>query len=146
MSKTLFSIGKWLTIGKYTPIELGHGYAHQYILFECKYLGSLLYYNLQTEQQDRYHSHAFNSLNIVLSGGYNELVLDTDTGYAQMRSRKPGIFYQTRDCIHRLMTAKPGTRIITITGPWDKFWFEYHETKFRIMTWGRKKIRFQKGV
>lgn len=56
-------------------IELGEGHIIQYTLFEWKRLGGIWFYNWKTIEQNRFHTHAFNSYAFTLKGDYTQEVI-----------------------------------------------------------------------
>ena len=59
-----------------SKIALGEGAVTQYILFEWKWLFSIIFYRWETVDQVRFHTHAFPALAFLLKGKYTEQVMD----------------------------------------------------------------------
>lgn len=119
-----------------------------YWLFEIKWLFSIVLLKFENGSRDEYHSHAFNSLNWVLSGEVEEqpvfsLVDDDDKPqwptFVHRRSLIPVI--TKRSTFHRVV-SRGTTWVFSIRGPWRKKWLEY-DPKTRetvILTHGRKVV------
>lgn len=123
-------------------IELGEGHIIQYTLFESKRFGGIWIYNWKTIDQNRFHTHAFNSVAFTLRGSYTQEVI-TDTGIeVQEVKRWLRPRFLPRHYTHRILEAKPNTWTCVIFGRWSKFWYEYFDdTKTWVKySWGRKKI------
>jgi hypothetical protein len=123
-------------------IELGKGHIEQYTIFECKQLGGIWIYNWKTIDQNRFHTHAFNSVAFTLRGSYIQEVI-TDDGIEQQQVRK--LFKPRclpRNYTHRILDARPNTWTCVFFGRWSKHWYEYFDdTKTWVQyTWNRKKV------
>jgi len=128
-------------------VELGEGPVHVYTLFEIKWLGGILLHKFETEEQDRFHDHAFNAVAFTLSGSYEEEIL-TPKGIVKRTVRH--LFqprWIPRDYCHRILKAQPNTWTILFFGPWRSYWHEYfHKTNtWFTYTWGRKVTNIRIG-
>ena len=125
-------------------IELGEGHIIQYTLFEHKKIGGIWLYHWKTIEQNRFHTHAFNSYAFLLKGEYTEEVI-TPEGKIEQRVvnqwMKPR--YLPKYYCHRILEAKPKTWTIVFFGKWGKYWYEYFDdTKTWVKyTWGREKVK-----
>ncbi len=123
---------------KKVRISLGEGFLDRFTIFECKRLFSIYFHVFNTIKQDRFHTHAFNGIAIVLRGGYLEEIKD---GSEVLKKQiRPGIRFIPRNYNHRLLESKPNTLSILFTGPWSKTWTEENDQFVRTLTWGRKEI------
>lgn len=123
---------------KVTRVALGEGYLDRYTIFEWKRVFSIYFHVFNTIEQDRFHSHAFDGIAILLKGGYEEEIKEGDVTYR--KCIRPGIRFIPREYNHRLLRSKPNTLSILFTGPWAKTWTEENDRYVRTLTWGRKEI------
>lgn len=132
-----------MVLFKKKRIELGDGHIIQYTLFEHKKIGGIWLYNWKTIKQNRFHTHAFNSIAFLLRGGYTEQVI-RNTGVIEWNKvnqwLKPR--FLPMNYTHRICEAEPNTWTIVFFGPWKKYWYEFFEdTKTWVKyTWGRKVV------
>jgi hypothetical protein len=129
-------------------IELGEGHIIQYTLFESKHFGGIWLYNWKTIQQNRFHTHAFDSYAFLLNGSYREEVITNDK-WREIRivnQRFKPRFLPKNYC-HRILTAEPNTWTIVFFGKWIPYWWEYFsDTKTWVKYgWGRKVIEKKHG-
>ncbi|AEO14574.1 hypothetical protein MT_57028 [Pseudomonas phage phiPto-bp6g] len=112
-----------MVIWKRKKINLGDQCVTELTILEWKKLFSIKLFNFHKTdgKQDRFHTHAFNAVSILLSGDYvEEVVDDTNTIVPLKRSRKRFLFIPANQ-YHRI-TKSDGCRTLLITGPWgDKF-------------------------
>lgn len=123
---------------KKESIAFGKGFLYKWTLFEWKPLGCLYFHRFYTEAQDRFHTHAFNAIAIVLWGGYDELYIDS--GIVCKKRIRPGIRLIKRSYNHCLLKSIPGTASIVIGGPWSKSWSETKDGVVKTLGWGRKNV------
>ena len=112
----------------------------QFIVFECKYLFSIIffYFHKTNGVQDRFHTHAFNALSIRIFGDYTEEFLDENTLEITSAQRKRKRFlYIPRNSFHRI-TKSTGCLTLLISGRWKKTWKEYKDDNFTVYNWNRK--------
>jgi len=123
-------------------IELGKGHIIQFTFFESKYIGGIWLYNWKTIEQNRFHSHAFNSLCFLLRGSYQEEVLIGDKKELRTVNQWLKPRFLPRNYTHRILEAEPNTWTIVFFGRWQKTWKEYFEDTQTWVeyTWGRKRI------
>lgn len=130
-------------ICKKSKVALGIGHVVQFILFEWKYLFSIIFYKWHTVDQVRFHTHAFPAVAILLKGSYEEEGMDLD-GTVRRRTVNQRFVprWLPRDYTHRILESEPGTRTLVLAGRWKSYWFEYFEdTETWVMyEWGRKKV------
>lgn len=108
-----------------------------FFLVELKKLFSVVFLKFNTDEREVYHSHAFNALTWVLWGELIEERKLTDATSEMNRFRpsfKPK--FTPRSNIHRVHTEKP-TYVLTLRGPWSKFWIEDRPEGRVTLTHGR---------
>lgn len=106
-------------------IKRGKGQVVQYIFFEIKPLASFYLFHWDSSEeidQDRFHSHAFNSICLRIAGSYTEDVLN---GNKVTTAINPFIRFLPRNHIHRIVKAEPSSYSLVLTGPWNKDWWEF---------------------
>lgn len=124
---------------KKARIALGEGFLDRYTILEWKRFFSIYFHVFNTVEQDRFHTHAFSGIAILLSGGYEEEVKEGSKTYRKWIG--PSIRFIPRTYNHRLLKSKPNTLSILFTGPWSKTWTEENDHYVRTLTWGRKEIQ-----
>jgi len=131
-------LGKYGKVLHVDTVAIGEGYIKRYTLVELKWFGGLILNVYHTREQDRFHTHAFSAVSLMLWGHYRESIL-LPTGQTTSRVRKaPDICYLPRSLCHKIMESTPGAVSITLMGPWHKTWKEIHQgNKVRTFTWGR---------
>lgn len=125
---------------KYNRFEFGEQIVSQFVVFECKWLFSIIifYFHESEGSQDRFHTHAFNALSFKLFGNYDEHILDSEeTGEFHINKRTQFFKFFPRDSYHRIANSS-GCATILISGPWHKEWKEYIKGKIQHYNWGRK--------
>ncbi len=107
-----------LTLWKKKDIQLGDQLVSELTILEWKRFFSIkLFHFHKTEgSQDRFHTHAFNAVSVLLHGDYTEELIEGDTIVRLMRSRNRFLFIP-RDQFHRI-TRSSGCRTLLFTGPW----------------------------
>ena len=134
---------KYFSLLYLNKFDFGNRIIYQFVLFECKYLFSLIffYFTKSEKKQDRYHTHAFNALSIKIFGDYNEyILLDEKDGTSECRLRKKIIKWFPRDCYHCIGESKKGCLTFLISGPWKKYWKEWINGRIIDYAWSRDKI------
>jgi hypothetical protein len=120
-------------------VALGKGHLDRYTIYENKRLFSVYFHIFNTIEQDRFHTHAFNGIAVVLRGSYEE-EYKLPNGLIKRKKIRPGIRYIPREYNHRLLRSEPDTMSILFTGPWAEFWTEENPLFVRTLTWGRKEV------
>ncbi len=131
--------GKVISFLAYNVFNFGDQKVSQFVVFECKWLFSIIifYFHKSSGTQDRYHTHAFNALSFKFFGRYNEYVLDDEkTGAYHIQQRKNIIQYFPRDSYHMIGNST-GCTTILLSGPWNKTWKEYKDSKITHYCWNR---------
>lgn len=124
---------------KYNKFTFGKQIVSQFVIFECKYLFSLIifYFHKSNSSQDRFHTHAFNAISIKLIGEYDEYILeDEKTGNYRIEKRNQTFKYFPRNSYHKIGNST-GCCTILLSGPWQKYWKEYINGKVINYSWGR---------
>lgn len=107
-----------MTFWKRKTINLGDQNVTELTVLEWKRFFSIKLFNFHPTEgkQDRFHTHAFNAVSILLSGDYVEEVIESRQIVACKRSRKRFLFIPANQ-YHRI-TKSNGCRTLLITGPW----------------------------
>lgn len=130
----------FLSILKYNRFKFGRQEVSQFVIFECKWLFSIIifYFHKCDDSQDRFHTHAFNAWSFKLFGEYDEHILDNElTGDHHIERRTQFIKYFPCDSYHRIANSN-GCCTVLFSGPWKKEWKEYVNGDVIHYTWGRK--------
>jgi hypothetical protein len=125
---------------QYNKFEFGDQKVSQFIIFECKYLFSIIifYFHRSTLTQDRFHTHAFNAISLKLFGNYTEyILLNEDNGEFGKRRRTSTFQFFPRDSYHMIGNSN-GCLTLLFSGPWKKTWKEYVSGKIIHYSWNRK--------
>lgn len=88
-----------------------------------------------------YHSHAFNSISWVLTGGLFETKIEAKNVLSprwHWPSVVPVMTYRTT--YHQVMGVKDKNWVISFRGPWKNRWYEHHPDKSIVLTHGRKVV------
>lgn len=127
----------------YKKIKLGDFTAHQFTVLEFKSLCSIIFYYFKGNGwQDRYHTHAFNSVSFKLFGSYKERIKML-LGYRES-TRKSIIKFFPKTSYHCLGNSK-GCLTVLFSGPWEYTWKEFKAGKERTLTWGRREEKDRLG-
>jgi len=100
--------------------QLGQGQVTRYTLMEFRHFFSVYFHHIDTQAQDRFHTHAFNSYAWVLSGGYTDVTRDG----IKHEYRAGDLRYIPREFNHKLTKALPDTLTLLVTGPYAGIWTE----------------------
>ena len=132
---------------KKSEIQLGEGKIIQYTLFEWKKLGGIWFYNWVTIDQNRFHTHAFDSIAFTLSGSYKQEVIKDGVIKKEVVSKLFRPRFLPKNYCHKILESKPNTWTMVIFGPWMPHWWEFFsDTKTWVKYgWGRKVIEKRKG-
>lgn len=133
---------KWFSLLKFNVFEFGKQKVSQFVIFECKYLFSIIifYFHKCNGSQDRYHTHAFNGISVKLFGVYNEYCYREEyrvrTYWIEPRTQ---VFkYFPKERLHKIGDSN-GCCTILFSGPWQKTWKEILDTgEIKEYTWGRE--------
>lgn len=128
-------------------VELGDGHIIQYTIFENKKFGGIWIYNWKTIGQNRFHTHAFNSIAITLSGSYVQEVIKDGVIKTETVSKRFIPRYLPCNYCHRILKAAPNTWTIVFFGKWKLFWYEYFQDRKEWIkyTWGRRRVFAMQG-
>lgn len=128
---------------KYNKFTFGDQVVSQFVVFECKWLFSIIffYFHKSKSSQDRYHTHAFNAFSIKFFGEYSEYILLNENNGSFRIDRRTQIFkYFPRDSYHKIGNSN-GCLTMLLSGPWNKDWKEYINGTVVHYNWGRKTIK-----
>lgn len=112
-----------------------------YWLVESKRFGSVVLLCFSKGSREAFHTHAFNALSWVLSGGLAEFVKGQWAVNTLGPSLKPII--TKRDRFHQVHGIHDKTWVLSFRGPWDDKWKEYlpSEDKEITLTHGREIVK-----
>jgi hypothetical protein len=109
-----------------------------YWLTELKRLFSVVLLKFENGSREEYHSHAFTSLNWVLSG---RVVEQHVQGIEQVHGPSVWPVITHRHTYHRVV-SEGTTWVFSLRGPWAKTWLEFDPKTKRetTLTHGRKEV------
>lgn len=121
-----------LVLWKKKDIILGEQAVSEITVIEWKKLFSVkLFHFKPTEgKQDRFHTHAFKAVSILLSGNYVEEVI-IDGHITPLQRNRKRFLYIPDNQYHRI-TRSSGCRTLLITGPWGS---EFSELRKEGDSW-----------
>ena len=131
-----------LSILKLNRFEFGDQVVSQFIVFECKWLFSIIFFYFHKSQssQDRFHTHAFNAISVKLFGEYTEYILDDEeTGEYHKDRRIQLLRWFPKESYHKIGNSN-GCLTLLLSGPWGKTWKEYVNGEIIEYSWNRKKL------
>lgn len=111
-----------------------------YWLFEIKWLFSIALLKFENGSREAYHSHAFNCVSWLLSGGLHEEFVDSRKEPKDYGPSLVPIITRTHT-FHKVRSV--GTSwVLTFRGPWSRTWKEYRpqEQRYVDLTHGRKEV------
>jgi hypothetical protein len=110
-----------VTFWKCKSINLGDQNVTELTILEWKRFFSikLFHFHPTDGKQDRFHTHAFNAVSILLSGDYTEEVIKYGSAVHQLKRSRKRFLYIPANEYHRI-TKSNGCRTLLITGPWGK--------------------------
>lgn len=112
-----------MVLWKRKTINLGEQSVTELTILEWKKLFSIKLFNFHptSGKQDRFHTHAFNAVSILLSGDYVEEIIDDNGDVQPLNRSRKRFLYIPANQYHRI-TKSNGCRTLLITGPWgDEF-------------------------
>ena len=116
--------------------SLGVGNIKRFTIFEMKYLFGIIVNIFNTEDQDRFHSHAFPAFSWMITGHYFEEVIENNEIIAKKIEKSR---YIPRNYIHKITKSSKNAISVTFEGPWNATWNEYFDNgRVKTYTWGRK--------
>lgn len=107
---------------------------------EFKSLFSVLLLRFELGSREAFHSHAFNSWSVVLSGGLNEHFPDEKNPNGLWHFPLQSIVKTYRDTVHKVYGWNRTNWVLSLRGPWVKNWFEIQNNERTDLTVGRKKV------
>lgn len=132
---------KYFSFMKLNKFEYGNRPIYQFIVFECKFIFSIIffYFPKSFNKQDRFHTHAFNGLSIKLFGAYMEhILLDENTGEYETRNRTEIFRWFPKNHYHLIGRSPVNCLTLLLSGPWDDEWKEWKEGEVTHYSWGRE--------
>lgn len=129
----------WISFLKYNKFTFGDQIVSQFVVFECKYLFSIIffYFHKCNSSQDRYHTHAFNAISFKFFGKYTEYLYDEKTLKFSTAERTDIIKYFPRNTFHKIGNSS-GCLTLLFSGPWKRGWKELVDGRIIFYDWGRK--------
>lgn len=138
----LGSLGK---VFHFDKTSLGVGNIKRFTVIEIKYLGGIIVNIFNTENQDRFHSHAFNAFSLMVKGHYYEDVIVDGKKIVTKKIEKSRFI--PRNYIHKITKSSKNAVSVTFEGPWESTWNEYFDNgRIKTYSWGRKVIFDSKYV
>ena len=133
---------KYFSLLKYNKFMFGEQIVSQFVIFEYKYLFSIIifYFHKSNGVQDRFHTHAFNAFSIKLFGKYTEYVLLSElTGEFKYAIRNKIFKFFPKNSYHKIGNST-GCCTILFSGKWENNWKEYIDNIKTVNTYsiGRK--------
>lgn len=123
----------------WTRVALGQGYLWKLTIFEWKSFLSLYFHIFNTVEQDRFHTHAFDGIAVVLRGGYIEEQMLPDGTIVRHRIGV-GIRRIPKKYNHRLLRSRRDSMSLLLAGPWAKTWTEENSSFRRTLGWGHVEL------
>lgn len=142
-------LGKFGKLLHFDNTSLGVGNIKRFTIIEIKYLFGIIVNIFNTDNQDRFHSHAFNAFSWMIRGYYYEEVIVSETDPSKYHPYWLGVSVITKkieksrfipkNYIHKITKSSPNAISITFEGPWDKNWNEFFDDgRIKHYSWGRK--------
>lgn len=102
-----------------------------YWLIEAKRMFSICLLRFDGQSREAFHTHAFNAVSWVLSGGLTETFLD-----GRVRRHRPSLkpIFTPRDDFHKVDSDRGVTWVLTFRGPWADRWREFLPNTRRYLT------------
>jgi hypothetical protein len=130
-------LGKFGKLLHWDNTSIGVGNIRRFTIFELKYVGGIIINVFNTENQDRFHSHAFHALSWMVHGHYFEDVI-VDSGHIVTKKIEKSRFIP-RNYIHKITKSSKNAVSVTFEGPWGGTWDEYFDNgRVKTYGWGRK--------
>lgn len=129
-------LGKFGKLFHYDTTSLGVGNIKRFTIIEIKYLFGIIVNIFNTENQDRFHSHAFHAFSFMIKGYYYEhVIIGTECVTKKIEKSR----FIPRNYIHKITKSTKNAMSITFEGPWESTWNEYFDNgRVKTYTWGRK--------
>lgn len=106
---------------KRKTINLGEQSVSELTILEWKRFFSIKLFNFHPTdgKQDRFHTHAFGAVSILLNGDYVEEIIDSQNSVIQLKRSRQRFLYIPANQYHRI-TRSSGCQTLLITGPWGR--------------------------
>lgn len=129
-------LGKFGKLLHWDNTSLGIGNIKRFTIFECKYFGGIIINFFNTDNQDRFHSHAFHAFSIMIRGHYMEDIIENNKVVTKKIEKSRFI---PKNYIHKITKSTPNAISVTFEGPWGGSWNEYFDNgRVKTYGWGRK--------
>lgn len=137
-----------VTFLKKKMINNGEQDVTEITLLEWKKLFSikLFHFHKSSGCQDRFHTHSFNSISLLLKGNYIEEIIK-DGKVVQFDRNRSRLIYIPSHEYHRI-TRSDGCRTLLITGPWEPEWMELRElggSRYQEVVCGAGRVDLRSG-
>lgn len=130
-------LGKFGKLLHVDNTSLGVGNIKRFTIIEVKHLFGIIVNIFNTENQDRFHSHAFHAFSWMIRGHYYEEVILPDSKVIVKKIEKSRFI--PRNYIHKITSSSKNAMSVTFEGPWESTWNEYFDNyRVKTYTWGRK--------
>lgn len=106
----------------------------------------LFHFHESTGCQDRFHTHSFNSISLLLKGNYIEEKI-IDQKIIPMDRNRSRLIYIPNGEYHRI-TKSNGCWTLLITGPWKSYWKELMELgndRYQMVVMGEGRVPIRAG-
>lgn len=109
-------------------------------LFRCKWLFTIALLRFGQGSRDAFHSHAFNSISWLLTGGLHEVF--ANPWWRRARHHRPSFrpIVTTRDDVHKVFGVGDSNWVLTFRGPWHDTWQEVVDGELITLTHNRKRV------
>lgn len=136
-------LGKYGKILHLDRVTLGKGTITRFTIFEIKFLFGIIVNIFNTKEQDRFHTHAFPAISVMLRGWYNEEYLDEDGHVHFVWMNAFDVRYIPRSYNHRIGKSSRNAISVTFMGPWKTYWTETFLNTKKVLsyTWGRERVK-----
>ena len=109
---------------------------------EIKSLFSILLLKFEEGSREAFHTHAFDSKSILISGALREVIYNDDLNNNTLEIiYTPWKVIDTpKNTFHRVFGISKTNWVITVRGPWDNTWEEFNKNGMQTLTHGRKVV------
>lgn len=137
-------LGKFGKILHFDNTYIGVGNIKRFTILEFKHVFGIIVNVFNTVDQDRFHSHAFHAMSLMIRGYYLEDVIEGNEVVTKKITKSRFI---PKNYIHKIKESSKNAMSITFEGPWESTWNEYFDNgRIKTYTWGRKVIFDSKYV
>lgn len=136
-------LGKYGKLMHFDRTSIGVGDIARFTIFEWKPIGGIIINVFNTTDQNRFHTHAFPAVSLMLRGTYEEDVMDLETPGHPVHTKHTSLGFRfiPRQYCHKIRKSSKNAVSITFEGPWKAIWAEYFDNgRVKEYTWGREVI------